>query len=142
MFPSGGLWFLLKITLFLFQEENIVFCIILEHHDWNDIYRKHRQGFQQRRLLLNFILTEKVENIMFSDQNDWNALDTSTITWTIDRKMAFYKRKLLSVRSNGEKTKDVHQIFNKHISLDIIDAQTGFFQIPFLSKELSKHKAH
>lgn len=36
----------------------------------NDIHRKHRQRFQQRRLLLNFILTEKVENIMFSDLND------------------------------------------------------------------------
>lgn len=46
----------------------------------NCIHRKHRQGFQQRRLLLNFILTEKVENIMFSDLNDWNALDTPTIT--------------------------------------------------------------
>lgn len=34
------------------------------------IHGKHRQRFQQRRLLLNFILAEKVENIMLSDLND------------------------------------------------------------------------
>lgn len=36
----------------------------------NGIHRKYRQGFQQRRLLLNFMLTEKVEDIMFSELND------------------------------------------------------------------------